>query len=82
MSSSITRRVDGGGRFLRSSWPFAAGAALFKVLSHAIRAGLARTEQRRALRELADHDNQHLLRDIGLTRREAYGEAAKWFWHR
>jgi uncharacterized protein YjiS (DUF1127 family) len=31
---------------------------------------------------LADHDDQHLLRDIGLTRRDARREAAKWFWQR
>jgi uncharacterized protein YjiS (DUF1127 family) len=80
-SSSITTRVNGGGRFLLSSWPFAAAEALF-VLSRAIQAGLARTQQRRALRELADHDDQHLLRDIGMTRQAAYREAAKRFWQR
>jgi len=48
----------------------------------AISAGIARTEQRRALRELADHNDQHLLRDIGLTHPEAYREADKWFWQR
>ena len=74
--------VNGGGaRVIRSSWPLAAIAAL-PALSFAIGASLERSEQRRRLRELADDNDQHLLRDIGLTRREAYCEAAKWFWQR
>jgi uncharacterized protein YjiS (DUF1127 family) len=81
MSNPNITRVNGGGRSLRSSWPSAVCAALF-ALSRAIRASLVRTEQRRALGELADHDDQHLLRDIGLTRRDARREAAKWFWQR
>jgi uncharacterized protein YjiS (DUF1127 family) len=52
------------------------------ALARTIRAGLARAEQRRALDELADRDDEHFLRDIGLTRREARREAAKWFWER
>jgi uncharacterized protein YjiS (DUF1127 family) len=35
-----------------------------------------RARQRRALREMGDH----MLRDIGITRAEASGEAAKPFW--
>jgi uncharacterized protein YjiS (DUF1127 family) len=81
MSNPNITRVNGGGRSLRSSWPSAVCAALF-ALSRAIRASLARTGQRHALGELADHDDQHLLRDIGLTRRDARREAAKWFWQR
>jgi uncharacterized protein YjiS (DUF1127 family) len=57
------------------------GAALF-ALARAIRAGLARASQRRALDDLADHGDEHLLRDIGLTRGDARREAAKWFWER
>jgi uncharacterized protein YjiS (DUF1127 family) len=37
-----------------------------------------RHRQREALRELAD--DKHLLADIGLTREQALGEAAKPFW--
>jgi uncharacterized protein YjiS (DUF1127 family) len=37
-----------------------------------------RADERRALRELAD--NPHLLRDLGLTREQVLGEAARPFW--
>ena len=40
---------------------------------------LSRHRQRKALRDLAEQD-QHLLRDIGLSRAEALREAAKPFW--
>ena len=40
---------------------------------------LSRLRRRKALRELAERD-QHLLRDIGLSRAEALREAAKPFW--
>jgi uncharacterized protein YjiS (DUF1127 family) len=43
---------------------------------------LARSAERRVLREYADGNDEHLLRDIGITRRQAYREAAKWFWQR
>jgi uncharacterized protein YjiS (DUF1127 family) len=42
----------------------------------------ARSRQRRALREIAESDDRHLLRDIGVTREEAFREADKWFWRR
>jgi uncharacterized protein YjiS (DUF1127 family) len=81
MSSLTTPIVYGRSiRFIRSSWlaAIAAPSELFR----AIGAALARSEQRRRLREVADDNDQHLLRDIGLTRREAYREAAKCFWQR
>jgi uncharacterized protein YjiS (DUF1127 family) len=40
---------------------------------------ITRRRQREALRELAEHDD-HLLRDIGLSRAEALREAAKPCW--
>jgi uncharacterized protein YjiS (DUF1127 family) len=43
---------------------------------------VARSRQRRALREIAETDDRHLLRDIGVTREEAFREADKWFWRR
>jgi uncharacterized protein YjiS (DUF1127 family) len=39
---------------------------------------IGRSRQREALRALAD--NKHLLDDIGLSRREALGEADRPFW--
>jgi uncharacterized protein YjiS (DUF1127 family) len=42
---------------------------------------LARNRQRRHLRELAEWDD-HLLKDIGVSREAALREAAKPFWRR
>jgi uncharacterized protein YjiS (DUF1127 family) len=41
---------------------------------------IARTGQRRALRELAEEGR--LLSDVGLSRQQALGEAGKPFWRR
>lgn len=43
---------------------------------------IARSRQRRALREIAESNDRHLLRDIGVSRQEAFGEADKPFWRR
>jgi uncharacterized protein YjiS (DUF1127 family) len=40
----------------------------------------ARSRQRRALREIAEHNNFHLLKDIGVSQEEALREADKPFW--
>ena len=48
-------------------------------LSTILAAWTARSRQRRELRDLARGDAD-LLADIGLTRRQAYREGAKWFW--
>jgi uncharacterized protein YjiS (DUF1127 family) len=45
-----------------------------------VAASIARSAQRRALRELAE--DGRLLGDIGLTREQALDEAAKPFWRR
>ena len=43
---------------------------------------IARFRQRCALYEIAERDNQHLLKDIGVSREEAFREADKPFWRR
>jgi uncharacterized protein YjiS (DUF1127 family) len=43
-------------------------------------AWVERSRQRRALADLADDD--HLLKDIGVSRQDALREAAKPFWRR
>jgi uncharacterized protein YjiS (DUF1127 family) len=48
----------------------------------AIRDAAERSSQRRILREWAECHEQHLLRDIGITRDQALREAAKWFCER
>ncbi|MEA3073671.1 MAG: hypothetical protein QOD29_5117 [Alphaproteobacteria bacterium] len=40
----------------------------------------ARSRQRRALREIAERNDFHLLKDIGVSREEALREAEKAFW--
>jgi uncharacterized protein YjiS (DUF1127 family) len=50
--------------------------ALLRILAEWWRRALARRRQRRALLRLDDH----MLRDIGVTRAEARGEARRPFW--
>jgi len=40
----------------------------------------ARSRQRRTLREIAERNDFHLLKDIGVSREEAFREADKPFW--
>ena len=40
----------------------------------------ARSRQRRALREIAERNDFHLLKDIGVSQEEALREAEKAFW--
>ena len=39
-----------------------------------------RSRQRRVLREIAERNNFHMLKDIGVTQEEALREAHKPFW--
>jgi len=41
-----------------------------------------RSRQRRALREIAESNDFHLLKDIGVSQEEALREAEKPFWRR
>jgi uncharacterized protein YjiS (DUF1127 family) len=41
---------------------------------------MKRSRQRRALYEIAERDDHHLLKDIGVSREEAFREAGKPFW--
>ena len=45
---------------------------------HTIARWIARSRQRRALRDIAEID--YLLKDIGVSREEAFREAGKPFW--
>jgi uncharacterized protein YjiS (DUF1127 family) len=42
----------------------------------------ARARQRRALRDIAERNEFHLLKDIGVSQEEALREANKPFWRR
>jgi len=51
------------------------------VLMHAaVGRWMKRSRQRRALYEIAERDDHHLLKDIGVSREEAFREAGKPFW--
>ena len=41
---------------------------------------IARSRQRRALREIAESNDFHLLKDIGVSQEEALREVGKPFW--
>jgi uncharacterized protein YjiS (DUF1127 family) len=43
---------------------------------------IVRSRQRRALREIAESNDFHLLKDIGVSQEEALREAGKPFWRR
>jgi len=47
---------------------------------HTIARWIARSRQRRALREIAERTDDYLLKDIGVSRAEAFREADKPFW--
>ena len=49
-------------------------------ISRTIARWIARSRQRRALREIAERSDDHLLKDIGVSREEAFREADKPFW--
>jgi uncharacterized protein YjiS (DUF1127 family) len=55
------------------------GLRLFAIIP-LITAWSERSRQRKVLRELAEHGEEHLLRDIGLDRSQAMRESRKWFW--
>ena len=47
---------------------------------HTFAGWIARSRQRRALREIAERTDDHLLKDMGVSRQEALREADKPFW--
>jgi uncharacterized protein YjiS (DUF1127 family) len=53
---------------------------LITGVSATISQWIARFRQRRALREIVELNDRHLLRDIGVTRDAALREAEKPFW--
>ena len=81
--ADLTVPIDRGGnvRHGRSAKRIRLRAAIRRVIIDIYRVVVRRT-QRRELRALVDQDDQHLLRDIGLTRDQARREADKWPWQR
>jgi uncharacterized protein YjiS (DUF1127 family) len=57
-------------------------ASRIRRFGRSIARWIARSRQRQALREIAERDDFHLLKDIGVSREEALREADKPFWRR
>ena len=53
---------------------------LIVLLRASVECWVKRSRQRRALYEIAERDDHHLLKDIGVSREEAFREADKPFW--
>ena len=71
--------VRAPGRYARHQQEHSSSAFIGRL--RIVRLWIARSEQRRALGELAEQD-ERILRDIGVSREAARGEAAKPFWRR
>jgi uncharacterized protein YjiS (DUF1127 family) len=83
MSVPIARRPSS--RDIAPSALFHSNAAVWRLITgaHLTVAGwLARSRQRQALREIAERNDFHLLKDIGVSQEEALREADKPFWRR
>ena len=55
-------------------------AGLIRRWRHMTARWIARSRQRRTLREIAERTDDYLLKDIGVSRAEAFREADKPFW--
>jgi uncharacterized protein YjiS (DUF1127 family) len=55
-------------------------AGRISLWRHKIARWIARSRQRCALREIAERNDLHLLKDIGVSQQEAFREAEKPFW--
>jgi uncharacterized protein YjiS (DUF1127 family) len=62
---------------------FPSSAAVWGLIANAhltVARWFARSRQRRALREIAERNDLHVLKDIGVSQEEALREADKAFW--
>ena len=66
-----TETVSGGGM---------STASRIRRCRRTIARWIARSRQRHALREIAECNDFHLLKDIGVSQEEAFREADKPFW--
>jgi uncharacterized protein YjiS (DUF1127 family) len=81
MSTPNIRTLLFGG--VASSAPFHSKPRLSGVIAgtrSTVGRWFARSRQRRALREIAERNDFHLLKDIGVSQQEALREADKAFW--
>jgi uncharacterized protein YjiS (DUF1127 family) len=81
MSTPIDRTP--ASRDIAPSALFHSNAAFWGLIAGArptVARWFARSRQRRALREIAERNDFHLLKDIGVSQEEAFREADKPFW--
>jgi uncharacterized protein YjiS (DUF1127 family) len=81
MSLPIARRLSF--RDVASSTPSHSKPRLRRLIADirsTVGRWFARSRQRRALREIAEGNDVHLLKDIGVSQQEALREADKAFW--
>jgi uncharacterized protein YjiS (DUF1127 family) len=81
MSIPIDRRSSS--RDIAPSALFPSSKAVWRLIANAhltVARWFARSRQRRALREIAERNDLHLLKDIGVSQEEALREADKAFW--
>ena len=62
--------------------PFESAGRLVAGARSTVGRWFARYRQRRVLREIAERNDFHMLKDIGVTQEEALREADKPFWRR
>jgi len=55
---------------------------LMPIVIATMRRWAVRSQQRHALRKIAERNDDHLLKDMGFFREEAFREANKPFWQR
>jgi uncharacterized protein YjiS (DUF1127 family) len=83
MTIPIARRLSF--RDAASSTPSHSKARLCRLIADmraTVGRCLARSRQRRTLRDIAERNDFHLLKDIGVSQEEALREADKPFWQR
>jgi len=80
MSPSIARLLSARGIAPSAQPHLKARSGLIATARSTVGRWFARSRQRRALREIAERNDFHLLKDIGVSREEAFREADKPFW--
>ena len=83
MSIAISRRISPRSTASRAlSHSKARLSGLIADTCSTVGRWFTRSRQRRALREIVERSDLHLLKDIGVTQEEALREADKPFWRR
>ena len=83
MLTTVARRQSFGDAAPSAlSRPTAQLSGLIAAMRSTVGRWVSHLRQRRALREIAERNDFHLLKDIGVSQEEAMREADKPFWRR